>query len=135
MCPTPPGGHLEPRNWRSRAFARARKQAAFVEDDIKPARPYDSRHVFASLLIHAGESASYVAGHMGHLSPTTTNDHYAHEFARRALNLPRDPTEAIRAVRQIVLNKALPAGFVLITCPSGPQPGCGWSPSAGGRGL
>ncbi len=48
------------RNWRRRKFARALRAA-----DVAPARPYDLRHSFASLLIHEGRSVIYVARQLG----------------------------------------------------------------------
>ena len=117
VCPAPQGGYLDLRNWRSRIFRPAWQRAG-----LEQARPYDGRHVFASLLIHAGESSIYVASQMGHRSPTTTNDHYAHEFARRDLRMPRDPSDAIRLAREEARQAASGEGGVSITCPSQQQP-------------
>ncbi|MBM3664307.1 MAG: hypothetical protein FJW92_00700 [Actinobacteria bacterium] len=116
VCPAPQGGYLDLRNWRSRVFRPAWRRAG-----VEQARPYDGRHVFASLLIHSGESSIYVASQM-HRSPTTTNDHYAHEFARRDLRMPRDRSEAIRLARNEALQAASVEGDVSITCPSPDQP-------------
>ncbi|MEU1328404.1 tyrosine-type recombinase/integrase [Streptomyces sp. NPDC005865] len=36
------------------------------------------RHTFASMILEAGESVGTLARWLGHSSPTTTLDHYAH---------------------------------------------------------
>ena len=48
-------------NWRKRTFARVLKDAG-----LGPARPYDLRHSFASLLAHEGRQAAYIAKQLGH---------------------------------------------------------------------
>lgn len=47
--------------WRARVFQPALKAAG-----MEPARPYDLRHGFASLLLHEGRSVIYVARQLGH---------------------------------------------------------------------
>ena len=60
------------RNWRHRAWARAIKKAG-----LKPVRPYDLRHSFASLLLHEGRSVMYVARQLGHDAQLTLST-YGH---------------------------------------------------------
>ncbi len=45
---------------------------------LRPIRPYDLRHTFASLLITAGKNALYIARQMGHYSAGFTLDTYGH---------------------------------------------------------
>ncbi|MDQ3676401.1 MAG: tyrosine-type recombinase/integrase [Actinomycetota bacterium] len=47
--------------WRGRVFVPALARAG-----LPPARPYDLRHSFASLLLHEGRSVIYVARQLGH---------------------------------------------------------------------
>jgi integrase len=78
------GGHLHLGNWRNRVWNPACRRAG-VE-----ATPYDGRHSYASLLIHAGRSPLAVAAAHGHASGETTWKHYAHVFeeARLASSTP-----------------------------------------------
>jgi len=100
VCPAPQGGYLDLRNWRSRVFRPAWRRAG-----VEQARPYDGRHVFASLLIRSGEPSIY-----------------AHEFARRDLRMPRDRSGAIRLARNEAPQAASVEGDVSMTCPSPEQP-------------
>lgn len=58
--------------WRGRAWT-----AALAAAGVAYQRPYDLRHSFASLLLHEGRSAIYVARQLGH-SATLTNRTYGH---------------------------------------------------------
>jgi integrase len=61
--------------------------------------PYHLRHTFASLALHEGRSLPWIASEMGHASPTTLLDHYAHLYheAELATSIPMDV--AIRDAR------------------------------------
>ena len=48
-------------SWRRRAFKRALNRSG-----VAHGRPYDLRHLFASLLLHEGRSVIYVARQLGH---------------------------------------------------------------------
>jgi integrase len=101
----PPGSPIAPRtdgrgwtiddykNWRRRHFDPALKQAG-----LEPARPYDLRHSFASLMIQAGYSPVELAAELGH-SPTLTLDTYAHIFSEFARGERIDPEDEIRRAR------------------------------------
>lgn len=54
--------------------------------------PYHLRHTFASLALHEGRSLPWIASEMGHASPTTLLDHYAHLYheAELATSIPMD---------------------------------------------
>lgn len=73
-------------NWRRRIF-----------DPLTPARPYDLRHTFASLLIWEGRPITYVAQQLGH-SPQTCLTTYAHVIDGVEANVPAETV--IRAARQ-----------------------------------
>ena len=62
----------------------------------------DGRHTYASLLIHEGRSLPYVTAALGHASPTTTLNHYAHVFdeARLATGVPM--IEAVETARALL---------------------------------
>jgi integrase len=62
------------RNWRKRVYYETLDALG-----LERARPYDLRHSFASLLIHAGRSVAQVARQMGN-RPSMTADTYAHVF-------------------------------------------------------
>lgn len=66
------------------------------------ANPYDGRHSYASLLIHAGRSPLAVAAAMRHASAEITWKHYAHLFEEAQLASSSDPEEAIWAARRKV---------------------------------
>jgi integrase len=58
------GGELSAKSfneWRGKVFAPALEDAG-----LAPARPYDLRHSFASLLLHESRSVIYVARQLGH---------------------------------------------------------------------
>jgi integrase len=79
--------------WRGDVFAPALEAAG-----LDPARPYDLRHSFASLLLHEGRSVIYVARQLGH-SATETLGTYGHVVEELA-DQPRIAAEdAIRAAR------------------------------------
>jgi integrase len=88
-------GEYDWRNWRRRSF-RPAARAAGVEDP----RPYDLRHLFASLLIHEGRhSIVEIAAQLGH-NPTTCLSTYAHVIAELQ-EAPRVPAEQIRLARAV----------------------------------
>ena len=66
----------------------------------KAITPYVLRHTFASLALHEGRSIPWITGEMGHASPSTLLDHYAHLYqeAELATRVPMD--EAVRAARR-----------------------------------
>ncbi len=66
-------GGVFPRTNMKRAWARTIDQA-----HVRPIRPYDLRHTFASLLIAAGKNPLYIARQMGHYSAGFTLDIYGH---------------------------------------------------------
>lgn len=94
VAPSEVGGYLDLGNWRSRAFRDACEAAGIT------AVPYDGRHSYASLLIHAGRSPLAVAAALGHASAETTWKHYAHLFDEARLASATDPETAIRAARR-----------------------------------
>ncbi len=73
-------------NWRRRTF-----------NPLTPARPYDLRHTFASLLIWEGRPITYVAQQLGH-SPQTCLTTYAHVIDGVEANVPAE--RVIRAARE-----------------------------------
>jgi integrase len=80
--------------WRRRVFMPALREAG-----IDGARPYDLRHSFASLLLHEGRSAIYVARQLGHGAELTMRvyGHVIEELEDR----PQLPAEdAIQESRQ-----------------------------------
>jgi integrase len=99
ICPSEAGSFVDHRNWASRVW-RPTVSGLGIE-----ARPYDLRHSFASLAIHAGESVVTVAAWMGHASATTTLDHYGHliEDARAAPRVSMD--EAVADARARILDR------------------------------
>ena len=80
-------------NWRRRVFDPA-CAAAGVQ-----ATPYDGRHTFASLLIHAGYSVPYVSAALGHRDATTTWRNYAHAFDEARLAPALGVVDAIMDAR------------------------------------
>jgi len=63
-------------------FARTNMKRAWVRTitaaKVRPIRPYDLRHAFASLLIAAGKNPLYIARQLGHYSAGFTLDTYGH---------------------------------------------------------
>ena len=104
-----PSVHIEDRSphinwgwWRDRVFKPARLAASVDggETKIDRCRPYDLRHSFASLLIHEGRPAGYVASQMGHAESTTTQKHYEHLFEESQLAPNRSMFDAITDARE-----------------------------------
>lgn len=56
-----------------RQFRKILKQA-----ELGPFKLYDLRHSYASHLLHEGVNVTDVAAVLGHASPTTTMQFYAH---------------------------------------------------------
>ena len=80
--------------WRARSFRPALPAAG-----LEHARPYDLRHSFASLLLHAGRSPIYVARELGHGAALTMGT-YGHVIDELE-DAPRLPAEdAIRQARE-----------------------------------
>ena len=103
------GGIITLRHWRSKLWHAARLEAR-----VGPATPYDGRHTFGSLLIHAGHDILEVQRAMRHASARTTLEHYAHEFAewkgREKISLEQAVTEARhRAVAELHADPEDPA--------------------------
>lgn len=94
VFPNREGGFLDLHNWRARVFAPAAQSAGLPD-----VTPYDGRHAFASLLIHAGHGLMDVAGQLGHASGETTLRHYAHVFDVRDLAVGAEPEQTIYAAR------------------------------------
>lgn len=67
------GGYLDPSHWRRRVFDKALEKAG-----LRRIRIHDLRHTYASLLIQAGESMTYVRDQLGHASIKMTVDVYGH---------------------------------------------------------
>lgn len=90
--------------WRGRVFHRALNAAGAA-----PARPYDLRHSFASLLLHEGRSVIYVARQLGHGAELTMRA-YGHVIEELE-DSPRLPAEeAIRVARGELVPVAYPQG-------------------------
>ena len=70
-------------NVRSRILHPAVKLAGLDEPGKPKLRLHDLRHCFASLLIAGGASVVFVAGQLGHSSPTVTLSTYSHLFDER----------------------------------------------------
>jgi integrase len=79
--------------WRGDVFAPALEAAG-----LDPARPYDLRHSFASLLLHEGRSVIYVARQLGH-SATETLQTYGHVIEELSDQPHAAAEDAIRAAR------------------------------------
>lgn len=67
------GTPLDPNNWKKRVFDKALEKAG-----LRKVRVHDLRHTYASLLIQAGESLTYVKEQLGHHSIKVTVDIYGH---------------------------------------------------------
>jgi len=90
-------------------FARTNMKRAWVRTitaaKVRPIRPYDLRHTFASLLIAAGKNPLYVARQLGHYSAGFTLDTYGHLIE----SVPRVQVEWID---ELVFPEGFPAGRV-----------------------
>ena len=62
----------------SRAMMRDAWERTIAAAQVRPIRPYDLRHTFASLLIAAGKNPLYIARQLGHYSAGFTLDTYGH---------------------------------------------------------
>jgi integrase len=88
------GGILDIHNWRTRVWKPACEAAG-----LPATVPYEMRHTFASLLIHEGRSAPYVAAVMGHSRTSTAQDHYGHWFDSRDMRTGVPMEEAVEEAR------------------------------------
>jgi hypothetical protein len=95
-----------------------------LKDDSAAALARAWRHFFASVLIDAGESASAVAGYLGHSDPGFTLRVYAHLF-RAATPAPGAPsTQHFSRLRQPTPHRIRPtesAGSTPLRDPLGPR--------------
>ncbi len=67
------GTPIDQYNWRRRVFYKALSKAG-----IRHIRIHDLRHTYASLLLQAGESLTYIRDQLGHASIKMTVDIYGH---------------------------------------------------------
>jgi integrase len=79
--------------WRGDTFGPALERAG-----LDPARPYDLRHSFASLLLHEGRSVIYVARQLGHNARYTLGT-YGHVIDELDGQPQIKAEDAIRAAR------------------------------------
>jgi len=90
-------------------FARSNLRRAWAHTitaaKVRPIRPYDLRHTFASLLVAAGKNPLYIARQMGHYSAGFTLDTYGHLME----SVPRVQVEWID---ELVFPEGFPAGRV-----------------------
>ena len=84
---------------------------------VRPIRPYDLRHTFASLLIAAGKNPLYIARQLEHYSAGFTLDTYGHLME----SVPRVQVEWID---EIVFPEGVAVCVVRIGCQNA------WSTSA-----
>jgi integrase len=87
------GSILHWKNWFRRVWKPAALRAG-VE-----ATPYELRHTYASLLLHAGTSIPAAAAALGHANPTLTLNTYAHVYADAQLTPHQPMGDAIVAAR------------------------------------
>jgi integrase len=80
--------------WRADVFGPALERAG-----LDPARPYDLRHSFASLLLHEGRSVIYVARQLGHNARYTLGT-YGHVIDELDGEPQVSAEDAIRAARE-----------------------------------
>ena len=73
LFPSKAGMALNMDYWRKRIFYKAIEKAG-----LRKIRVHDLRHTFASLLIEAGESLTYIRDQLGHHSISFTVDVYGH---------------------------------------------------------
>jgi integrase len=81
-------------SWRRRAFKRAYEAAG-----LERIRVYDLRRSFASLLLHEGRSAIYVAKQLGHAARLTL-DTYGHVIDELEDAPALSAEDAIKAARR-----------------------------------
>jgi integrase len=85
------GGPLNFNIWEQRVFRKY-----VTDEDITP---YVLRHTFASLALHEGRSIPWITSEMGHASPSTLLDHYAHLYQEAELATRVPMNEAVQAAR------------------------------------
>lgn len=90
------GGPLNWNIWEQRVFRPNVPDEGVV--------PYDLRHTFASLALHEGRSLPWIQKEMGHASPTTLLDHYAHEYEEAELATRVGMDDAVQAARNTAPN-------------------------------
>ncbi|MEA1883996.1 MAG: site-specific integrase [Thermotogota bacterium] len=73
VFPNESGQPINHTNMRHRYFKPALEKAG-----VRKIRFHDLRHTYASLLIEQGENIKYIQSQLGHSSPTTTLNVYAH---------------------------------------------------------
>lgn len=93
-----PGTQAAYQSWRRRAFNRATLAAGLAHT-----RPYDLRHSFASLLLHEGRSAIYVARQLGHDARLTLTRH-GHVIDELEEDTPQIEAEAAIANARLVVH-------------------------------
>jgi integrase len=76
---SPQGCALQERNF-NRSFSRLTTRAA--KQQVRPLNLHCTRHTFATMALEAGRSVQWVAGILGHSSPTITLQTYAHVLPR-----------------------------------------------------
>jgi integrase len=77
------------RAWRD-LHTKARAEAAAQGLELPYLNMHSLRHMHASILIENGEDPAYVAGRLGHASPSFTLDIYTHLFEERKRRAPAD---------------------------------------------
>lgn len=93
VVPGERGGILNWKNWFRRVWVEAGDHCGLSF------RPYDLRHTFASMQIHAGKNVMLVAAELGHANPTMTLNVYGHLFTEAQLQSHLPVDDAIRAAR------------------------------------
>ena len=93
ICPGERGGILNWKNWFRRVW-----QSVTAEVGLNY-RPYDLRHTYASMQIHAGANVMEVAQWLGHANPTMTLNVYAHYFSNARMQRHISVDDAIRDAR------------------------------------
>ena len=93
VCPGERGGILNWKNWFRRVWQPASQHVGLKY------RPYDLRHTYASMQIHAGANVMEVAQWLGHANPTMTLNVYAHFFSEARMERHVSVDSAIRAAR------------------------------------
>jgi integrase len=103
------------RNWKKRVYYDTLDALG-----LKRTRPYELRHSFASLLIHAGKSVAHVARQMGN-RPSMTADTYAHVFDDLG-DERMSPEGLIYAARDAELVRGEDAGLGVVEEPDESEP-------------